>query len=119
MQRRTALTLPALAAATFLGAGCRAPDCLEGGACEETAPCAALALTCDAPSLWIGQVEDALGGVRLARAEATAGDLLLRNDRVTLVLDALAEPHDLAPTGGNVIDFGPNDGGAAGHLVSQ
>jgi len=112
---RTALIGLALAAAS----ACRGPDCLRGGDCEKTAPCAGLAFTCAAPAVWIGRAGDAPGGVRLAGAEATADDLLLRNDRITLVLDDLDQPRDLAPTGGNLIDLGPTDGADDVNLIYQ
>jgi hypothetical protein len=43
-------------------------------------------------------------------ALAARGDLVLENDRVRLVLDALDAPHYLAPTGGTMLDFVPKGG---------
>ncbi|MEQ1502023.1 MAG: CehA/McbA family metallohydrolase [Myxococcota bacterium] len=41
---------------------------------------------------------------------ASPGDLVLRNDRVVAVLDALDHPHFLAPTGGSLLDLAPRNG---------
>jgi hypothetical protein len=46
----------------------------------------------------------------LVGGEGVGNDIILRNDKVTIVIDALESPHDLAPTGGNIVDFGPNGG---------
>ncbi|MBI5514166.1 MAG: PHP domain-containing protein [Deltaproteobacteria bacterium] len=44
------------------------------------------------------------------RAEATLGDLLLENDRLLAVVDALDHPHHLGLTGGTLIDLAPRGG---------
>lgn len=41
---------------------------------------------------------------------ARPGDVLLENDRVALVVDALDHPHHLAPTGGSILDLAPIGG---------
>jgi hypothetical protein len=43
-------------------------------------------------------------------AIATPGDVLLENDQVSLVIDALEHPHHLAPTGGTILDLGTAGG---------
>ncbi len=43
-------------------------------------------------------------------ALAAPGDVVLRNDRVVAVLDALDHPHYTAPTGGSLLDLAPVDG---------
>jgi hypothetical protein len=108
---RQAVVLVALAG---LGAtaGCAGETCLSGGDCAIT-PCARLTYACAAPELHIGRVGDDRSRLDLAGAGAADGDLLLQNDRVTLVLAALDEPHDLAPTGGTILDFGPRGGADA------
>jgi len=106
------LAAAAAAAASGLAGGCRhGPSCAAGDrACEEITSCAALAYQCDGDELYIGLVRDAPGGVGLVGGQAVGGDLVLRNGQVTAVLDALDTPHDLAPTGGNLIDLGPTGG---------
>jgi hypothetical protein len=49
---------------------------------------------------------------------AARGDVLLANDRVRLVLDALDAPHYVAPTGGNILDFTPVSGADDGINVA-
>ncbi len=107
-----AFTLPAIAS-------CQGPTCLPGGDCDSVAPCAKLAFTCDGGEPWIGHVADAPGGIGLAGAEGTGNDLMMTNGVVTLVLDALDEPHDLAPTGGNILDFGPTGGSDDANSIYQ
>lgn len=89
----------ALALAAIAAAGC-------GDSHREL--CGQPAFSCDDRSLEIGTVAEL--GVDLEGAEGAAGDLVLRNGLVTAVLDQLGEPHDLAPTGGNLLDFGPRGG---------
>ncbi len=72
--------------------------------------CAPLRYSCDGDAVYLGTVADAPGGLGLEGAQAAQGDLVLRNGKVTAVLDALDAPHDLAPTGGNLLDFGPTGG---------
>lgn len=103
----------------LLLAACQGSTCLEGGDCAGVAPCAKLSFECPASEAWIGRVGDAPAGVDLAFSEGTSADLLMTNGVVTLVLDALDQPHDLAPTGGNVLDFGPSGGVDDSNLIYQ
>ncbi len=101
-------------------AGCRKPDCLRGGDCEEAAICERVEFTCDGdPELFVGRVGELPGGLPLTRADGTADDLVLSNGQIVVVLDALGEPHDLAPTGGNILDFGPAGGNDDINLIGQ
>ena len=43
-------------------------------------------------------------------ALVSPGDVVLRNDRVVVVIDAIDHPHYVAPTGGNVLDLAAADG---------
>lgn len=78
-------------------------------------PCADLAYTCeggftevrtlgpaDIPTLGDGATIDTL---------AADGDVLLANDKVAVVIDALDHPHYIAPTGGAIIDLSTRTGG--------
>ncbi|HTM21515.1 MAG TPA: hypothetical protein VL172_13435, partial [Kofleriaceae bacterium] len=109
----------ALMAAIAALAGCRNPDCLDGGACAEAPICDQVEFSCTDFALYVGRAGDAPGGAALARGQATADDIVLRNGRVTAVLDALDQPHDLAPTGGNLIDLGPTGGGDDVNVIYQ
>jgi len=53
------------------------------------------------------------------KALAAAGDILLRNDLVTAVIDDIGSPHALAPTGGALIDLFPNDAGSSSTTGDQ
>ncbi len=101
-----------IAAGAAPAAGCRpGPSCAAGDRrCEEITTCGGLAYQCGADELYIGLAADAPGGIGLAGGQAVGGDLVLRNRQVTAVLDALDTPHDLAPTGGDLIDLGPTGG---------
>jgi hypothetical protein len=99
--------------------GCSKKSCLQGD-CEAVRACDPLTFTCDpAPPLYAGSVGAAPSALRLARGEGGADDVLLSNGVVTVVLDALDAPHDLAPTGGNLLDFGPAGGADDLNLVYQ
>lgn len=102
----------AVVLAAAVSAGCRSgPSCAAGDReCEEITTCARLAYDCAGDELYVGPARDAPGGVGLAGGQGVGGDLVLRNGQVTAVLDALDTPHDLAPTGGNLIDLGPTGG---------
>ena len=105
-----------IAAAALLAAaapaGCRpGPSCAAGDrACEEITSCEGLAYDCDGDQLYIGPASGAPGGVGLVGGQGVGNDLVLRNAQVTAVLDALDTPHDLAPSGGNLLDLGPTGG---------
>lgn len=94
-----------------LAVGCGdGPSCLDG-ACP--APCARLAYVCeprDLKPLYAGPLAGAPPEYRLARGQGAADDTLISNGVVTAVISAPGHPNDLAPTGGNLIDFGPAGG---------
>ena len=108
----------AVALLALLG-GCSRKSCLRGD-CEAVRACDELAWTCDpAPPLYVGRLGAAPSALRLARGEGAADDVMLSNGVVTVVLDAIEAPHDLAPTGGNLLDFGPAGGADDMNLVYQ
>lgn len=109
----------AIAAAVALLGGCSRKSCLRGD-CESLRACDRLTWTCDpAPPLYAGRLGAAPSGLRLARGEGAADDVMLSNGVVTIVLDAIEAPHDLAPTGGNLIDFGTAGGADDLNIVYQ
>jgi hypothetical protein len=86
------------------------PSCLDG-TCPT--PCAALAYQCeprDLKPLYAGRAGDAPLAYRLQRGHAADADTLISNGIVTAVISAPAHDNDLAPTGGNLIDYGPAGG---------
>lgn len=91
-------------------AACERKSCLDGGNCEATAPCDALAFTCETPTLHASTVRDAPAGLRLTRGQGADGDYLLSNGVVTAVISAVDAPTDLSPTGGVLLDYGPAGG---------
>jgi len=87
--------------------GCQKLECLDGDdpECDIASPCEQLAFSCDSGSVSIRVLqegEDAPGGMT---SLAAAGDFVLTNDQVTVVIDALEHPHYLAPTGGGILDM--------------
>jgi hypothetical protein len=91
-------------------AGCPKDNCLSGGECTMPTPCEGLAFSCDGGFVELVTLQpgDPIpGGLD---ALASPGDLLLRNDRVEIVVEALEHPHYLEPTGGGVVDFGTTGG---------
>ena len=98
--------------------GCSRKSCL-GGDCDATEPCGTLTFECPTQMLHAGPVAGAPSGLRLAGGQAADGDLLISNGLVTAVISALDTPTDLAPTGGNLIDFGPVGGADDVTLIYQ
>ncbi|MSP55421.1 MAG: hypothetical protein EXR69_07455 [Myxococcales bacterium] len=88
-------------------AGCDTPACLDGtDECVMPTPCPQVSYTCDGGYTEARTLTDdapAPGGMS---ALGATGDILLGNDKVVLVIDALDHPHYIAPTGGTIIDFG-------------
>jgi len=97
---------------------CARKSCLRGD-CADIAVCEGVTFDCAPGELYAGTVGDADPAVRFVRAEGADGDLLLTNGIVTAVFDALDEPHGLAPTGGNLLDFGLAGGVDDVNLVYQ
>jgi hypothetical protein len=94
-----------------LAPGCHRDGCVGGddGTCMPPAACPALKYekTCAAsPTVSRIVLDDALnGGTRDPKARGTAGDIVLANDLVRVVLSAPSHASDLAPTGGAIIDL--------------
>lgn len=113
-----------LAAAVIVSGakGCSAREgCLSGddGACRPAAACTKLSFpTCFGGRLEIRRIASSADRGPGLDAAAARGDILLANDRVRLVLDALDAPHALAPTGGNVIDLAPVSSLAGGDALN-
>jgi len=91
-----------------LAPGCHRDGCVGGddGTCAPPTACAALHYpTCASePRLnatTLGEAGPLLG----PKARGAAGDILLENDLVRIVVDAPSHPAGLAPTGGSIIDF--------------
>jgi hypothetical protein len=69
-------------------------------------PCEALTYTCEGGSTevyWLGPDDVPPGGLDTL---AAVGDLVLGNDQVVAVIEALDHPHYIAPTGGAILDLG-------------
>ena len=102
--------------------GCSAREgCLSGddGTCRPAAACSKLTFpACSDPKLEIRRIATSAERGPGLDAAAARGDVLLANDRVRLVLDAIDAPHALAPTGGNVIDLVPASGSAGGDALN-
>lgn len=87
--------------------GCDGPACLDGDtSCLMPSPCQEIAYTCEGGSTdayWIGPDDTPPGGMDTL---ASTGDLVLANDRIVAVIEALDHPHYIAPTGGGILDLG-------------
>lgn len=97
-----------LGAAAWPQLGCAKVGCLGGEAgCVVPSPCPRLGFTCSA-GRGLAEVavlepgDRAPGGLD---ALAATGDVVLRNDSITVVIDALDHPHYLAPSGGTILDL--------------
>jgi hypothetical protein len=112
---RATLALVAVSA-SFLPA-CADPGCLTGDdGCIVPTPCAALAFTCDAGftelrTLGPSDIATPPVGPGTIDTLAAPGDVLLANDHVAVVIEALDHPHYIAPTGGAIIDISTRTGG--------
>lgn len=105
-----ALVLAALSLAALASqAGCAKEGCLAGDDpdCVVPSPCASLDFGCQGSGSVEVKVVESLDDVPSGTAaNAALGDILLRNDQVYAVIDALDHPHFLAPTGGSIVDLG-------------
>ena len=115
----TSLSLAFAGAFAWLAAfrGCAAPEgCLAGddGSCTPPTPCRGMVYTCATPALEVRRVASSADRAPGPDALAATGDVLLRNDRLRLVLDGLGAPHFLSPSGGAVLDLSPVDGAGGG-----
>ena len=103
--------LAGLAAAAVL-AGCKAEGCLgDEAGCRVKPACPSLsfqACTGGFVDVRVLAPGDAIPGGPYAKA--TAGDLLLGNDRVVAAIDAIDRPRYLATSGGNILDLGTRGG---------
>ncbi|MCB9666149.1 MAG: CehA/McbA family metallohydrolase [Alphaproteobacteria bacterium] len=73
-------------------------------------PCEALAYTCDAGSTEVRVLTDPSEVPGGPAALGAPGDVLLANDRIVAVIDALDHPHYLATTGGGLLDLSVRGG---------
>lgn len=87
-------------------AGCDGPQCLDGDeGCEIASPCPGVEFTCDGgytEAYTVGPDTPGPGGMA---ALAATGDIVLGNDQVVAVIDALDHPHYVAPSGGSLLDL--------------
>ncbi len=102
---RFPVLLLTLASAALLAACGGRDDCL-GGDCRTVTPCAPVAFTCTGTGfVQVGTVAARGQGIAGPHAQGVGDDVVLENDRVVAVIDALGSPHLLAPSGGNLLDF--------------
>lgn len=89
------------------------PGCLGSSdpSCVPPSPCGGLAYTCAGGSVRTFRVTRADQRPAGLDGEASVGDLVIENDLVTAVIDAIDHPHHLAPSGGNLLDLAPRGGG--------
>lgn len=68
-------------------------------------PCATLTATCDAGTTEVHVLQPGDRHPGGMAALAATGDIILGNDKVVAVIDALDHPHYIAPTGGQLLDL--------------
>lgn len=92
---------------TLVLPGCATEGCLNPNAvdCTVPSPCTALTYTCEdgLVEVRVLDVGDERPGGRSALG--SPGDILLGNDQITLVIDALDHPRYVTATGGGVVDM--------------
>ncbi len=92
--------------------GCGRPTCAGSSdpSCHTATPCAQLSFTC---SDGLASVHTLAAGDSIPVGPdvlASPGDVVLENDRIRVVIDAIDHPHYVAPTGGNVLDLVSQNG---------
>ena len=91
--------------------GCGAKQsCLDG---DCPTPCAKLFYACepkDADKIFAGLAVDTPAAYRLQFGNAGNDDIVISNGIVTAAISVPTHDNDLAPTGGNLIDYGPAGG---------
>ena len=92
--------------------GCDKEGCLSGNdpECIVPSPCLDLNFICDAGSVQVGEITAGDDVPQSFAALSSPGDILLQNDQVAVVIDALDHPHFLSPTGGTILDLATVDG---------
>lgn len=114
MSCSTRLVLAASALLAFVSLGCGHSTCAgsHDASCRTPSPCEGLTFACEAgPGLV--DVHVLAAGESLPVGPdvlASPGDVVLSNDQVRVVIDAIDHPHYVAPTGGNVLDLASNVG---------
>jgi len=85
---------------------CSTEGCLNGAdGCVIPSPCEGLEWTCSSGEsrvYTLAATDQMPGGMN---ALASPGDLVLENDHVVVVIDALDHPHSAEPTGGGLLDM--------------
>lgn len=90
---------------------CKSKDTCIAGDCP--APCDRLVFACepkDQKPLFVGFPKDLPDGYALQLGHGADDDVVISNGVVTAVISAVGHDHDLAPTGGNLLDYGPAGG---------
>jgi hypothetical protein len=101
--------------------GCEKEGCLTGTdpECVVPTPCLDLAYSCSGGSAMVKVIAAGDGVPVSLDALSSPGDLLLQNDQVAVVIDALDHPHFLAPTGGSILDLAPIGGADSIRSIQQ
>jgi len=79
--------------------------------CRTASPCQGLSFECAGGSASVAVLaEGEAAPVTGLDALVSPGDVILRNDQLVAVIDAIDHPHYVAPSGGNLLDLAAADG---------
>ncbi|MFO0683582.1 MAG: CehA/McbA family metallohydrolase [Sandaracinus sp.] len=109
--RRLRLSLLFLLALLSL-TGCGRQTCAgsRDPSCRTATPCAALTYACSGGTSAVHVLASGDAIPVGPDVLASPGDVVLENDQIRVVIDAIDHPHYVAPTGGNVLDLVSQDG---------
>src|SRR4051794_38846298 len=97
----------AVALSLFASTACNAverPGCLsEGRDCVPPSPCERVAFACASTQTNAVALTDIAQRPTGMSARAAAGDIVMSNDLITVVIDAVDHPNEIAPTGGSIL----------------
>ena len=124
LHRRSPLALCgalAIAGLGVLSSGCQKEGCLTGDdpECIVPSPCQALSYACEGGAVSVHILEAGEEVFDAHKSLAAPGDIVLSNDQVQVVIDALDHPHYVAPSGGAIIDMATIGGEDTLNIILQ
>ena len=115
MRALQVIVAAALSCLALFASGCAKEGCLAGEeGCVVPSPCPELVYECTGGTVSVHVVQEGdylVDGLLPGGLDALVapGDVLLLNDQVEVVIEALDHPHYLGPTGGGIVDLATLD----------